>query len=81
MDTYVSPDDPPFLLIHGDEDRAVAFEHSVMLESKLKEIGVEAKLIKMVGGGHGPTISAGENPPDHVGAMIEWFDLHLRKHE
>ena len=81
VDTYISPDDPPFLLVHGDQDRAVAIEHSVIMEAKLREAGVEVKLIKMPGGGHGPSISAGENPEDYVAAMIEWFDRRLRKHK
>ncbi len=77
-DTYISADDPPFLLVHGDNDQAVSFEHSVIMERKLKAAGVEVKFIKMPGGGHGGSISAGKNPADYVGAMIEWFDRHLR---
>ncbi len=79
VDTYISADDPPFLLVHGDNDRAVSFEHSVIMDRKLKEAGVEVKFIKMPGGGHGGSISAGPNPTDYVGAMIEWFDRHLRR--
>ena len=79
VDTHITPDDPPFLLVHGDNDRAVSFEHSVIMEKKLKEAGVPVKFIKMPGGGHGGSISAGPNPADYIAAMIEWFDTHLRK--
>jgi acetyl esterase/lipase len=79
VDTYISADDPPFLLVHGDNDQAVSFEHSVIMDRKLKEVGVEVKFIKMPGGGHGGSISAGPNPTDYVGAMIEWFDRYLRR--
>ncbi len=80
-DTYISPDDPPFLLVHGDNDQAVSFEHSVIMERQLKAAGVDVKFIKMPGGGHGGSISAGPNPADYVAAMIEWFDKHLRNRQ
>ena len=38
VDSYISVDDPPFLLVHGDNDQAVSFEHSVIMERKLKEV-------------------------------------------
>ena len=34
--TYITPDDPPFLLMHGDKDEQVAFSQSEEMETKLK---------------------------------------------
>ena len=86
---YVTPDDPPFLLIHGDADPVVPYEWSERMLAALKDAGVESKLIRVEGGGHGPRYESTvvidgervrqlpENPPDYIGAMIEWFDTYL----
>jgi acetyl esterase/lipase len=85
---YVTPDDPPFLLIHGDEDPVVPFELSVQMHAALEAAGVEASLLRVPGGGHGARFESveidgrrvrrePENPPDYIGAMVEWFDRHL----
>jgi acetyl esterase/lipase len=39
--SYVSKDDPPFLLIHGTNDRTVPFNQSELLHEALKKVGVE----------------------------------------
>jgi len=77
--THISPDDPPFLLIHGDADIAVPYNQSELLYARLQENGVTAEFLTMPGGGHGDALIAGPNPPDHYGPMINWFDRHLRQ--
>ncbi len=76
--TYVSSDDPPFLLLHGDADSTVPFEQGELMEKALKNVGVEVRLLRIPGGGHGPTFPGAQNPPDYIGEMIRWFDQHLR---
>ena len=76
--SYVSSDDPPFLLIHGDQDATVSYTQSEIFEAALKKNGVAVDLIIMPGGGHGRSISAGPNAPDYIGATVEWFNRHLR---
>ncbi len=51
--TYVTKDDPPFLVVHGTADRTVAFPQGERFYEKLKEAGVDATFIKLDGGGHG----------------------------
>lgn len=51
--TYVSGDDPPFLIIHGDQDKLVPYHQSVLLKEALDAAGVTATLYKVEGGGHG----------------------------
>jgi acetyl esterase/lipase len=51
--TYVSKDDPPFLIIHGDADQVVPYNQSERLHAALKTAGVESTLITVKGGGHG----------------------------
>ncbi len=43
--TYVSPDDPPFLIIHGQLDPVVPVEQGLILYERLTEAGVPARLI------------------------------------
>lgn len=51
--TYVSKDDPPFLIVHGNEDMTVPYNQSVRLRDALRKAGVEVALISVEGGGHG----------------------------
>lgn len=74
---HVSAGDPPFLLMHGDKDESVPFAQSVEMEKALKAAGVEVKLIRVEGAGHGPTFPGAKNPPDYIGEMVAWFNRHL----
>jgi len=51
--THVSPDDPPFLIVHGTEDSTVPIDQAERLALALKKAGVEATFVKVQGGGHG----------------------------
>ena len=51
--TYVTPDDPPFLLLHGDKDGVVPPEQSKALDAKLKAAGVRSILVIVQNGDHG----------------------------
>jgi acetyl esterase/lipase len=50
--TYVTPDDPPFLLIHGDQDELVPKEQSQLLYDKLIQANVPAQLVIVRNAGH-----------------------------
>lgn len=77
--TYVSADDPPMLLIHGDADRTVPFHQSEMMEAALRKANVPVKLIRIEGADHGPDFPGAKNPPDYKAEMVKWFDTYLRK--
>jgi acetyl esterase/lipase len=51
--TYISKDDPPFLIFHGTFDCTVTPGSSILLERKLKEAGVGADLHLLQDAGHG----------------------------
>ncbi|MYC76595.1 alpha/beta hydrolase [Candidatus Poribacteria bacterium] len=51
--TYVSKDDCPFLIIHGDRDKLVPYHQSVLLKDALEAAGVPVTFYKVEGGGHG----------------------------
>jgi acetyl esterase/lipase len=50
---YVSKDDPPFLIVHGDQDPLVPLHQSQLLEGALRKAGVAVTLHTVKGAGHG----------------------------
>lgn len=77
--TYISADDPPFLLLHGDADKVVPFNQSEVFEAALRKANVKVKLVRVVGGTHGPKFDGAVNPPDYLGEMVAWLNQHLKK--
>lgn len=51
--TYVSRDDPPFLILHGDRDNLVPPHQSELLQAALQGAGVPVTLKIIEGAGHG----------------------------
>ena len=51
--TYVSKDDPPFLIIHGTDDPLVPYQQSVVFAESLKQVGVPVILQRVENGEHG----------------------------
>ena len=76
--SYLSPDDPPFLLIHGDADSVVPFSQSELFQTGLQEVDVEVRLLRIPGGDHGPGLIQ-EDSLDHVSEILGWLDEHLKK--
>jgi acetyl esterase/lipase len=58
---HVSPDDPPVLLLHGNEDRWVPLEQSRAMEAALAQAGVVHRLIVVPGARHGFEAWVGEH--------------------
>lgn len=50
--SYVSADDPPMMIVHGDADVIVPFAHAEAMFKSLKAVGVEAELVRIKGGRH-----------------------------
>ena len=77
--SYISADDPPVLLVHGDADPIVPFDQSERLYEALNNAGVPVELIRMPEAGHGASIGTGTNPPEvYFRPTVEWFDRYLR---
>jgi acetyl esterase/lipase len=76
---HVSPNSAPILLIHGDADKSVPFDQSEMMEKALRAAGVPTSLLRIPGGGHGPTFPGATNPPDYMGEMVRWLDRYLKQ--
>ncbi len=71
--SYVSPEDPPFLILHGTKDPLVPFNQSERLDAALKEAGVETYFVPIEGAGHG-----GFGSPEVPRRIRQFFDKHLR---
>ncbi|HUE72846.1 MAG TPA: alpha/beta hydrolase, partial [Pirellulaceae bacterium] len=69
--TYVTKDDPPFLVVHGTADRTVPFAQGETFYEKLKAAGVDATFVKLDGGGHGI------GGPEITARAKNFFDKHL----
>ena len=70
---YVSADDPPFLIVHGDRDMTVPYNQSERLDAALREAGVDSTFITIEGAGHG-----GFRSRELLGRVRSFFDEHLR---
>jgi acetyl esterase/lipase len=72
--THVSADDPPTLIIHGDADQLVPLQQSESFVTKMKSAGVQTKLVKKKGAGHG-WIGIDKD----LLVLADWFDEYLGK--
>jgi acetyl esterase/lipase len=50
---YVTPDDPPVLIVHGTADPLVPFRQAELFQSALQQAGVDVTLVAVEGAGHG----------------------------
>ena len=74
--TYVRPGLPPFLLLHGNNDKRVPYEQSVAFLARLKAAGVPAELVTIEGGGHG--MGGWEKlGSDYIAQLLGWLDRTL----
>ncbi len=61
--TYVTPDDPPFLMLHGEKDALVPIEQSEILLAALQQAGVPAELVRVVNANHSFKPDGGQISP------------------
>jgi acetyl esterase/lipase len=78
---YITPDDPPILLMHGDMDPVIPYTQSVVFNDRLQAAGVPSTLIIVHNGGHGFNAIGGPISPTYAEiarTIIGFFDEHLR---
>jgi len=76
----VSSDDPPFLIIHGEEDTLVPIRQSELLHEALLAAGVESTLVRVQNAAHGFRPQGGDISPsrEEITRLIaDFFDTHL----
>jgi acetyl esterase/lipase len=71
--TYVTKDDAPFLIVHGDKDPLVPHHQSELLEAALKKAGVPVSFYTVKGAGHG-----GFKDPNVPKLTKEFFAKYLK---
>jgi len=76
--TYITPDDPPFLIIHGDKDGYAPLDQARTLDARLKAAGVSSKLVIIQNGTHGLTSYDG-NPTVPSAEQINQIILNFLK--
>ncbi len=70
---YVSNDDPPFLIMHGDSDTVVPFGQSDELFQALKNAGADVQFITVKHGDHSAF------SPDTFQTVLDFFNAKLKK--
>jgi acetyl esterase/lipase len=69
--TYISAEDPPFLIMHGEEDDIVPIGQSELLDASLRQADVSSTFRRVPNAGHG------FGGPDIVRTVRTFFDEHL----
>lgn len=80
--THVSADDPPFLILHGEDDQLVPLSQSEKLHERLMAAGVSSKLVVVKNAGHSFKPVGGTPQPTRgeLTQMIgDFFDQKLQK--
>jgi len=70
--SYISQDDPAFLIMHGDRDMTVPHNQSEIFYEALKKAGVKVKFHTVKGAGHG------FSGPEIDKMVDDFFDKHLK---
>jgi acetyl esterase/lipase len=73
--TFVSKDDPPFLIVHGTVDTLVPYAQSTEFNDALKRAGVDVLLQTIPGGNHG---GREYQSPGIMRLYKNFFDKHLK---
>jgi acetyl esterase/lipase len=79
--THITLDDPPFLLIHGDQDELVPVEQSQLMYERLVEAGVPAQLVIVKNARHSMSALSGTATPSlaEINQIIsEFLAAHLK---
>ncbi|MFK7766445.1 MAG: alpha/beta hydrolase fold domain-containing protein [Mariniblastus sp.] len=72
--TFVTPDDPPFYLFHGQSDFVVPRDTAKNMHNRLLAVGIESKYDVAKGSGHVATFS----DLTWMNNAIVFFDKHLK---
>ncbi len=71
---YITADDPPLLILHGDRDEVVLPDQSETLLERYKEAGLNAELIWLKNAGHGGKRFYRD---EHFEAALDFLKSHL----
>jgi len=73
--TYISSKTPPFLILHGVDDKTVPIAQSELLADALKKAGIDVTFVRIEGAGHGGTQF---HSAERMQTIVQFFDKHLK---
>ncbi len=74
--TYLTADDPPLLILHGDKDPVVSVSQSQLMHDRYQEAGLDSSLRVIAGAQHGgPEFSTA----DIESLVKEFLDHHIKR--
>jgi len=71
--TYITPDDPPFLILHGNKDGVVPLDQAETLHARLVEAGVDSTPVIVQNGDHSLHGRDASPSPEEISTMILEF--------
>ena len=74
--SYVSARAPPFLFLHGRDDKLVPVDQSTRLAARLDRLGVPARVIAFEGEGHGFSDAVNQKAMQQ---MLDFLGTELKK--
>ena len=77
--TYVTPDDPPILHMHGEKDMSVPYNQSELLHAALEQAGVDTTLYMVKSADHGFRNMEGDTPETLIEMVVEFFGRTIGK--
>jgi acetyl esterase/lipase len=72
---WVTPTAAPTLILHGTDDKYVAYEQGVWMRDRLNDAGVDVEMLTLQGASHG---FKGADAEKAEAAMFAFFDKHLK---
>jgi acetyl esterase/lipase len=76
--TYITGNEPPFLIMHGDKDGTVIYNQSELLYDALVKAGTDVTLYCVKGGGHGFGGATDDTPEGIFKMAADFFEKHLK---
>lgn len=76
-ETYITPDDPPFFIEHGDKDQAVPVQQSIHFAAALEPVlGKDKVHLKIIeGAGH---VDKAFETPENISLVLDFLDSVFR---
>jgi acetyl esterase/lipase len=82
--TWVSADDPPLIIFHGDRDPVVPIQQSAIMHDAFTKAGLDSTFVTVKGAGHGFVMQPGvpsftPTNPEIIRQVTDFFRKHLLK--
>ena len=76
--TYVSKNDPPMLIMHGEKDLSVPYNQSELLYTAMQKAKLDVTLYKVVNADHGFRNATSDTPESLFEMSAQFLEKHLK---